>query len=198
MLLLLILSSPASRSLPGCLLAEPTSSMPFPQAKMIIEKALRAGQPKKSITPDAIQEILFYSENYPHLIQEVGYSAFQVCQGREIKKPDIITGLEGNEFYEGSIKKLGQLFFSKMYDTIRKNKNYREVLKIIADLSGRDDKWVPRKDILQRSSKKRTSLGGAISDLTNKELIMKNPDKSGEYKMYSKMFQVYISKILPQ
>ncbi len=171
--------------------------MPDEEAKMIIEKALKNGKPKRNVSHDAVQEILSYSENYPHLIQELAYSAFQVCQGGEITKHDVEVGLEGNEFYAGSVKKLGQLFFSKMYNTVRKNQNYKEVLKIIADLSGKEDKWVLRKDILAKSSKKRTSLGGAISDLTNKKLIVKNPDKSGEYKIHSKMFQVYISKILP-
>ena len=66
----------------------------------------------------------------------------------------------------------------------------------MAQLSGNENKWAPRKKILEQSIKKKTSLDWALSDLTNKKFIIKNPDKKGEYKMYSKMFQVYISKIL--
>ena len=171
--------------------------MPDDEAKMIIEKALKSGKPKKTISQKAIKEILFYSENYPHLIQELGYSSFKMSEGDKIVKENVKAGLYGNEFYEGSIKKLGKLFFSRMYNEIRKNQNYKEVLKVIANLSGNDHQWVSRKSILQKSSKKKTSLGVAISDLNNKNLIIKNPDKNGEYKMHSKMFQVYISKILP-
>ena len=170
--------------------------MPDNEAKMIIQKALENGKPKKSISQKAIKEILFYSENYPHLIQELGYSSFKMSAKDIIEKEDVKAGLHGNELYEGSVKKLGRLFFSKMYSTIRKNQNYKEVLKIIANLSGNENNWVSRKKIMEQSSKKSTSLGVAISDLTNKKLIIKNPDKTGEYKIHSKMFQVYISKIL--
>ena len=61
-----------------------------------------------------------------------------------------------------------------------------------------ENKWVPRKEILVPiSPRKIFALGWAISDLTNRKFIIKHPDNQGEYKMYSKMFQVYISKILP-
>lgn len=170
--------------------------MPDNEAKMIIEKALEKGKPKKSISKEAVKEILFYSENYPHLIQELGYSSFKMSNGNEIEKADIKAGLYGNDLYEGSVKKLGKLFFSQMYKEIRKNQSYKEVLKIVASLSGNENKWVLRKEILEKSTKKKTSLDGALFDLANKKFIIKNPDKKGEYKMYSKMFQVYISKIL--
>ena len=95
--------------------------MPDNEAKMIIEKALETGKPKKSISKEAVKEILFYSENYPHLIQELGYSSFKMSNSNEIVKEDIKTGLDGNDLYEGSANKLGKLFFSKMYKEIRKN-----------------------------------------------------------------------------
>lgn len=170
--------------------------MPDNEAEMIIERALENGKPKKNISIEAVKEILFYSENYPHLIQELGYSSFKMSSGDKIMKEDVKAGLHGNELYEGSVKKLGKLFFSQMYATIRRNQNYKEVLKIIANLSGNKNKWVSRKNILEKSSKKSTSLDVAMSDLTDKKLIIRNPDKAGEYKMCSKMFQVYISKIL--
>ena len=122
--------------------------------------------------------------------------AESMSSGDKIMKEDVKAGLHGNDLYEGSVKKLGKLFFSKMYATIRKNQNYKEVLKIIANLSGNENRWVSRKNILEKSSKKSTSLDVAMSDLTDKKLIIRNPDKAGEYKMCSKMFQVYISKIL--
>ena len=83
-----------------------------------------------------------------------------------------------------------------MYDEVRKNQNYKDALNVIAEISGSENKWVPRKQIVETSNKKRSSLDWALSDLVNKKLIIKNLDKSGEYKMYSNMFQVYISKIL--
>ena len=170
--------------------------MPNDEARMIIEKAISKGVPKKKISQEAIERILFYSENYPHLIQELGYSSFEVSTGEEVSENDVLTGLHGNALYKGSIETLGKLFFSKMYDEIRRNRNYKEVLKVIASLSKDENKWVSRKRMLEKSEVKKTSLGASLSDLVDKGLIIKNPDKSGEYKMYSNMFQVYISKIL--
>ena len=82
-----------------------------------------------------------------------------------------------------------------MYNEIRKNESYKDVLRTIARLSNSKDEWIPRQKIIDNSSKEKTSVGAALFDLVKKQLIIKNPDKSGEYKFYSKMFQVYVSKI---
>lgn len=174
------------------------SRMPDEEAVMIIEKALNTGKPKKTISKDAINKILFYSENYPHLIQAIGYSSFTMSNENEITENDVEAGLHGNEFYPGAIEKLGDLFFNKMYEEVRKNQNCKDALKVIAEIAGSENKWVSRKKILETSPKKRSSLDWALSDLVNKKLIIKNPDKTGEYKMYSNMFQVYISKIFTE
>ena len=94
--------------------------MPDDEARVIIEKALKHGKPKKSISQQAIKEILFYSENYPHLIQELGYSSFKLSKGDEIIKKDVKAGLHGNEFYESSVKKLGKLFLVKCITKLEK------------------------------------------------------------------------------
>ena len=169
--------------------------MPSNEATMIIEKSLPNGTPKKSISEEAEKEILFYSENYPHLIQELGFSSFLMSEDNEIKKEDVEKGLYGSEDYEGSINKLGQLFFRKMYNDIRKNESYKEVLRLMSDIGNGEKEWTLRQEIMEKASKKRTSISAALSNLSNKKFLVKNPDKKGEYKFYSKMFQVYISKI---
>ena len=85
--------------------------MPDDEAIMIIEKALKKGTPRKTISKKAIDTILFYSENYPHLIQELGFSSFFMSKETELTESDVKAGLHGNKDYEGSIEKLGQLFF---------------------------------------------------------------------------------------
>ena len=183
------------------------SKMPKDEAEQIIYKALKKGRPLKSISQPAVNKILFYSENYPHLIQELGHSAFRISTTNEISPQDVEAGLYGNNNFEGSIEKLGKLFFSKMYNEIRKNQNYKEVLKTVAHLAGAENNWVPRQNMLEQNRAgtegmepihKKTSLDRGLHDLSNRDLILKNPDKAGEYRMYSKMFQVYINKILPK
>jgi hypothetical protein len=166
------------------------------EATQIVKRTIAVGRPAKTISPKALERILFYSENYPHLIQEIGYSAYEIAQADQIEEADVEAGIHGTAFYPGSIKRLGELFFTKMYDEIKKSENYRETLRLIAENSGLSHQWVNRQTLLEQFSKKKSSLDAILQQLLNKELIQRNPDKSGEYRLVSKMFQVYIDKIL--
>lgn len=166
------------------------------EAVQIIEKALEKSHPPKAIDPEALKKILYYSENYPHLIQEIGYSAFEVSKSKVITVQDIDDGLHGNAVYMGSIKRLGELFFNKMYDEVRKTDSYKEILRLIAEKSGEENEWVSRQQLVGLYSKGKTSLDSCLQKLVLKELIVRNPDQQGEYKLVSKMFHVYVSKIL--
>jgi predicted transcriptional regulator len=168
--------------------------MPEDEARVVIEKALETSG--KTIAQEAMQKILDYSEKFPHLIQELSYSAFEVSKSDEITVTDVKAGIHGSDFYEGSISRLGKLFFSKMYQDIQKSDNFKEILKIIAVQSGQKQKWVARQDILSEFSGKRGSLDSSIRTLKDKELIITNPDSQGQYRIVSKMFQAYVENLL--
>lgn len=162
-------------------------------AEEVIKKALSGSG--KTISNEAVEKILNYSESFPHLIQELGYSAFEVSESNEIMGEDVDLGIHGNESYPGSIARLGELFFSRMYDEIKKSKNFKEILKIIATLSGSRQNWVFRQAVLKEFSGKSTNLDSSIRTLKEKELIIANPEMQGQYRISSKMFQAYIEKI---
>ncbi len=162
-------------------------------AEEVIKKALDGSG--KTISNEAVEKILNYSEYFPHLIQELGYSAFEVSERNEITGKDVDLGIHGNESYPGSIARLGELFFSRMYDEIKKSKNFKEILKIIATLSGIKQKWVSRQAVLKEFSGKSTNLDSSIRVLKEKKLIITNPEMQGQYRISSKMFQAYIEKI---
>ena len=162
-------------------------------AEEVIKKAL--SKSGKTISNEAVEKILNYSESFPHLIQELGYSAFEVSESNEIMGKDVDLGIHGNESYLGSIARLGELFFSRMYDEIKKSGNFREILKIIAKLSSIKQKWVSRQAVLKEFSGKSTNLDSSIRVLKEKKLIITNPEIQGQYRIASKMFQAYIEKI---
>ena len=164
------------------------------EARAVIEKSLEGSG--KTITPEAMKKILDYSERFPHLIQELGYSAFEVSETNEISEGDVEAGVHGNEVYEGSIKRLATLFFSKMYREIQKSDNFKEILKIIADNSSSEQKWVTRQDILNKFSGKKGSLDSSIRTLKDRELIITNPETQGQYRIVSKMFHAYVENLL--
>ena len=82
-----------------------------------------------------------------------------------------------------------------MYDEVKKSSNFKEVLKIVANKSGENYNWVTRQEILKDFSLKKTSLDSAIRTLKDKKMLIKNPDAEGEYRLFSKMFQVFIGKL---
>ncbi|MFZ4712571.1 MAG: ATP-binding protein [Bacteriovoracaceae bacterium] len=163
-------------------------------ARNVVDKAL--SNTDKSISTDALNKILYYSERYPHLIQEIGYTAFEVSKEKEISLSDVEEGVHGKQDFKGSIERLGELFFSKMYDEVKKSDNFKQILKIVANKSGLNQDWVPRQAILDNFTLKKTSCDSAIRTLKDKNILVKNPNKDGEYRLFSKMFQVYISKML--
>ena len=170
-------------------------TMPDEEAKKVVHRMLEEGDPKIGITEEAVDKILFYSENYPFLIQELGYSAFEVAKGDPITAEDVNNGIHGNDFYDGSIKRLGEIFFTKMYQEIIKSENYTVLLKLIAKLSGVEQNWVTRQNLMELSPKKSTVLDANLQRLVKKSLIVRNPKKLGEYRLVSKMFQVYVEKL---
>lgn len=172
--------------------------MPNEEAKRVIHNMLEKGEPKKTIAEDALNKILFYSENFPYLIQELGYSSFEVSEDNEITIQNVETGLLGNSEYPGSVKRLGELFFSQMYKEVIKSENYTDCLKLIAKLSGEEHNWVTRQNLLKEFTKKKTSLDVYLQELVKKNLIIRNPEVNGEYKLISKMFQVYVQKLYIQ
>jgi 20S proteasome alpha/beta subunit len=165
------------------------------EAIKIIQKTLLEGSPRKTISETALMKILFYSERFPHLLQEIGYSAYEVSAGAEVTTADVDTGVHGTDKFIGSISRLGELFFSKMYDEVRRSDNYRELLQMISNHSGPQLNWVARQTLLDEFSKKKTSLDAYLQQLVAKKLIERNIDKPGEYRLVSTMFQIYLDKI---
>lgn len=163
-------------------------------ARNVVYKAI--SKTDKTISTDALERILYYSERYPHLIQEISYTSFEVSKNKEITITDVEEGVHGTTDFKGSIERLGELFFSKMYDEVKKSDNFKQILKIVADKSGLNQDWVPRQAILDNFTLKKTSCDSAIRTLKDKDILVKNPNKDGEWKLFSKMFQVYISKML--
>lgn len=163
-------------------------------AKGVIQKVL--SKTEKKIDINAMEKILYYSERFPHLIQEIGYTSFEASKGKQsISLDEVEKGVHGTNEVKGSIERLGELFFSRMYDEVKKSENFKEILKIVAEKSGSNHDWVNRQYIMEKFALKKTSLDSAIKALKDKNILIKNPDKDGEYRMFSKMFQVYISKM---
>lgn len=187
--------SAQDESFPRTFLSIPLEKLSTDESRAIINKILKNGVPLKEIREEALAKLLYYSENHPFLIQEIGYSAFEVSRNDQIILGDVELGIQGNERYTGSVQRLGELFFRKTYPEMVQSESYRELLGLIAQKSKGERPWVLRRNLLASYSKKPSSLGLNLQQLVDKGLIIRNPEKFGEYRLVSSMFQVYVDKI---
>jgi len=161
--------------------------MPEREAKEVINKALKGTGVK--IEDDALEYIVGLAEGYPHFLQEIGYSAFEVDEDDIIDENDVTGGVRGTPDYPGSLKRLGRQYFDRMFHRDVKSDVYREILTIVAK---ERTKYVSRKKILSKFSKGKTVLGTYLSNLIERELLVRDKTRKGYYALPSHMFRVYI------
>ncbi len=162
-------------------------TMPDNEAEQVINKALQETTVK--ITKEGLDLIISLAEGYPHFLQEIGYSAFEVDIDNEIGEEDVRDGVLGTEFYPGSIKRLGDQYFYRMFQLDIQSDIYREILSIIAI---EDAQFVSRQTILSKFSKKKTVLGSYLKNLVERQILIKDKTRFGFYALPSKMFKIYI------
>lgn len=66
------------------------------EAKDVIRRGLKEAEkhgPVTTITKEAMEHICFYSEGYPHFVQQIGYSAFAVDTDNNITEEDVKQGM---------------------------------------------------------------------------------------------------------
>lgn len=165
-------------------------TMPKPEAEQVILKALKLLKDENvyvDVTRKALDWIVTLSDCYPHFLQELGYSSFEVDTDNNITEEDVRSGVLGTKSYIGSIRRLGEQMFDRMYTKDVQSETYREILKIVA---GKKEELVSRKEILSQFSKGKSTLDAYLHVLVKRNLLT-NP-KRAMYGIPSKMFGVYI------
>ena len=168
-------------------------TMPENEAKEVICKALESSENKTEIKEDALKSLISISGGYPHFLQELGYSAFEVDEDNIIDSNDVTRGITGTGSYNGSAKRLGNQVFDRMYLKDIQSNIYREILNIMAQ---EQDEYVSRQKILAKFSKGKTLLGSYLKTLCERNIIKKDAHRLGFYALSSKMFKIYINMLL--
>jgi hypothetical protein len=141
---------------------------------------------KISITKEAKETISFLSQGYPHFIQQFGHSAFEHNSDGEISYDDVNQSLikEG-----GAIDELGKRYYaSAFYSKIQSNE-YRQVLQIMAE---HWDEWIDKKTIKDGFTGTPNILTNALTALTHRKIILRNPSVQGQYKLLEIAFAIWI------
>ena len=93
-----------------------------------------------SITEEARHHLAYYSEGYPHFIQQFAASAFTADTDNIIDPDDVLKGAFGRR---GALELIGDRYYRDSYYTKIQKESYRQVLRIMAD---KLDDWVTRGD----------------------------------------------------
>lgn len=154
-----------------------------------IKEANKQNKEEIKIAEQAKNSILKYSEGYPHFVQQIGWSSFDLLP----LDVDIITNeLVSKAFFSnnGALHKIGLSYYNHFYWEEIKEDQYRDVLNILADIGF--NKWVNKPEIAKQFKGNASTLTNALRALTERGIIKKDVTKRGFYRLQWIGFAVWI------
>ncbi|MGA8216312.1 MAG: hypothetical protein WB799_22165 [Candidatus Sulfotelmatobacter sp.] len=156
------------------------------EASQVVDGGLRRannvnGQ-QTSITDDAKAHLVYYSEGYPHFIQQFGYSAFAADTDDVIDVDDVGRGGFGKR---GALDLIGDRYYRDSYYNKIQKESYRQVLRIMAD---KLDDWVTKKEIKAKFRGSDSTLDNALFALRDRDIILAKEGERGVYRLHHKGF----------
>jgi energy-coupling factor transporter ATP-binding protein EcfA2 len=153
---------------------------------MGLRRANRANQEQTTITEEARGRLAYYSEGYPHFIQQFAHSAFAVDEDNIIDDNDVAKGGFGRR---GAMELIGDRYYRDSYYTKIQKESYRQVLRIMAD---KLDDWVTKKEIKQKFKGPESTLDNALFALRDRQIILAKEGERGVYRLQHKGFAWWI------
>jgi Cdc6-like AAA superfamily ATPase len=137
------------------------------------------------ITAEARQHLAYYSEGYPHFIQQFASSAFSVDTDNVIAADDIKHGGFGRR---GALELIGDRYYRDNFYKVQKE-SYRQVLRIMAE---KLDDWVSKAEIKAKFSGQEKTLANALFSLRERKIILAKEGERGVYRLQHKGFAWWI------
>jgi hypothetical protein len=153
---------------------------------MGLQRANNLNTEQTAITDEARDHLAYYSEGYPHFIQQFAFSAFAADKDNEIDVDDVKVGGFGNR---GALELIGDRYYRDSYYVKIQKESYRQVLRIMAD---RQDDWVPKREIKDKFKGKETTLDNALFALRDRQIILAKEGERGVYRLQHKGFAWWI------
>lgn len=152
-----------------------------------INRANSRNDAETMLSSNALNEITYLSQGYPHFLQQFSYCAFEADNDLLIDMDDVISGTYSEN---GAIHQLGGKFFSEMYHARISSDDYRTVLNTMAEYG---DEWVKRDDIKTESKLKDHTINNALGALKAKNVILHDESRRGYYRLPNRSFAVWIN-----
>jgi AAA ATPase domain len=162
----------------------------FPESMRVIDMGLdranHLNERKTTITEEAKKALAYYSEGYPHFIQQFAFSTFAVDEDDVIDINDVTHGGFGRR---GAMELIGDRYYRDAYYNKIQKESYRQVLRIMAD---KLDDWVTKKEIKEKFKGPKATLDNALFALRERQIILGKEGEVGVYRLQHKGFAWWI------
>ncbi len=151
-----------------------------------LKRANGVNSEQTAITEDAKAHLVYYSEGYPHFIQQFAYSAFAADSDGVIDVDDVGRGGFGKR---GALELIGDRYYRDSYYNKIQKESYRQVLRIMADNL---DDWVTKKEIKAKFKGSESTLDNALFALRDRDIVLAKEGERGVYRLHHKGFAWWI------
>lgn len=141
---------------------------------------------KYSYDEKALEQMINISEGYPHFIQQIGFSTFDLNTKDIISIETALSAIYGKN---GAIDLIGDRYYRDMYYNKIKDDSYREILNIMADNPGN---ITSRQQLLTQFKGTPQSLDNGLRALKTRNIILPIQGKVGQYRFQWLGFSVWI------
>ncbi len=163
------------------------------EVSLIIKKGLKDAKihgSDVSIKKEALQDIYHNSDGYPHFVQQMGYSSFEVDSDNNIDSKDVSKAMDE------AIELIGNRYYEDIYYECSKVDSYKQILDIMADIiAEKHNKSVNEKKIKAKFKGKVATFKDGIKALQDRNIIFSEKDKIGIYRFKWITFTDWINKI---
>jgi len=140
-----------------------------------------------TIDSKAIRAAYVYSEGYPHFVQQIGYSAFDVDTDNKISEEDVKKGF----FMEnGGLEQIGERYYSRLFYKEISTESQRNILEIMSE---NWNNWTKREDIKNKFKGKEKDMDNGLKALRSKNIIIPREGTKGQYRLQWGSFAFWIS-----
>lgn len=151
-----------------------------------LQEILKHSNVEIKVDDDALDDIVTFSEGYPHFIQQIGFSVISIDTDNLIKRSDVTQAM----FMDGgALACIGDRYYKNMFYERIKEDSYRDILTI---MSKQGDGWVTKQTIASEFSGKESSLTNGLKALRDRNIILSRKGVRGQYRLQWMGFALWI------
>ena len=140
-----------------------------------------------TITDEALDNIYFYSEGYPHFVQQIGACVFAVDADNNVTAEDVKNGM----FMKGSaIDLIGNRYYDDLYYNRINVDSYRRILSVMAQ---KWDMWISKAEIKKEFKGSAATLTNGLKALRDRNVILSRKGAKGQYRLQWRSFAFWIN-----